>query len=248
MKKLSLCALAGIALSIPSLSLATTTGLYDTYGRDANPTTVRSAMWDTFSEAYSSGAGASTLYSYSGVASGGSTLTGLSLTQNSPHINATTGGGGAQGAGLLAGGDTYYSSTRAQNWTLTATTSIDVTEMSFQVKTANVNAVSLQSVFRPTLTGVGAATMARSQMVAGEFSNGFQVYVIEYRWIFLDIEAGESFNITFSLAGGNTGEFTRKPIDFVSLDASTVPEPSTYAMLALGAGLLAWKFRRKVRA
>lgn len=223
---------------------ATLTGLFDPYGR-SNPD-VKSAIWDSFSEAVAGGSGNSTTYTYAGIASGSSTLTSLSLNQTLPHINAATGGGTAQGAGLLNGGDVYYSSTNPQSWILNATTSVDVVEMSFQVKTANVNDTSKLSVFLPTLDGVGPASYFQS-VATGETINGFAAYVIEYRWTNLNIAAGSALNINFALAGGPSGNFTRKPIDFVALDVSSspIPEPSTWMLV--GAGLTAgfWMMRRR---
>lgn len=246
MKKLSLFSIAVLVMASPvATSYATLVGMYDPYGRSSDPANVNYAVWDSFSEAYASGSGTSTLYTYSGIASGGSTLTGLSLSQSSAHINQATSPTTAQGAGLLESGDVYYSSTKAQTWTLTATTSIDITTMAFQVKTANTNEISILSVFQPSLVGVGTASYFRSA-ATGESISNFSASVIEYRWDNLNIEAGTTFTITFDLAGGNSGNFTRKPIDFVALDAAAVPEPSTYALVALGLGIAALKVRRRV--
>lgn len=75
--------------------------------------------------------------------------------------------------------------------------------------------------------------------VSGQTSNGFPVYNLEYRWTRLDIEAGTDRDITFSLAGGSIGNFTRKPVDLVSLDVSSVPEPGVAGLFGLGlAGLM----------
>lgn len=227
---------------------ATLLGMYDPFDR-STATDVRYAVWDSFNETVAGGSGNTTTYTYSGIA-GTSTLTGLSLNQNLAHINTTTGGGAAQGAGLLNGGDVYYSSTKAQSWILNATTSVDVVEMSFQVKSANVfdNSVppNLIQVFLPTLDGVGAASFVQS-VGTGETLFGFPVYVLEYRWTGLDIDAGSNLNITFALAGGNSGNFTRKPIDFVALDVSSspIPEPSTWALLGLGLMLGTWTLRHR---
>jgi hypothetical protein len=250
MKKISLLSLAGIALASSfSTSYATLNGVVDPFGRNINPDDTQSVIWDSFTETVAGGSGPSTTYTYSGNTSGTPTFSGVSLNQTSPHINAATGGGGAQGAGLLNGGDVYYSSTRAQSWTLTATTEVDIGMLSFQIKTANLegptNAAALDTIYQPTLTGVGAATQIGRRLVPGEFSNGFQVYAIEYRWFNLDIDAGSTLNITFNLVGGSGGAFTRKPIDAIALDSTTVPEPSTYALLALGVGIVAWKVRRR---
>lgn len=250
MNKLTLLALTVVALATSyATALAVETGLYDPYLREVNED-VRYAMWDNFTETYSSGTGAGTVYTYSGSASSASTLTGLSLVQSSAHINVTTGSNAAQGAGLLNGNDVYYSSTRAQSWTLTAQSSIDINTMSFQVKTANVGTAAnpgaiVESVFLPTLNGFGAASYVRSTPVSGEKLQGFDVFVIEYRWDNIDIAANTAFTINFSLAGGNTGQYTRKPIDFVALDA--VPEPSTYALMALGLVVIVWRGRRTLK-
>ncbi|HEY5791781.1 MAG TPA: PEP-CTERM sorting domain-containing protein [Chthoniobacterales bacterium] len=233
-----------LAVAAMGLAHATPSGLYDPFGR-ADAGGVNYAVWDTFNEHYSSGSGAGTLYTYSGNATPSSNLTGLSLTQSSAHINAATGGGAAQGAGLLSGGDIYYSSTRAQSWTLNATTSIDLTTMAFQIKTANVGGV-VDSLFVPTLAGVGAAAYFRS-LNTGEQINGFDAYVIEYRWTDLEIAAGSNLSIGFSLAGGSSGNFTRKPVDFVALDVATVPEPASSVLWLTGLGLIAWLRRRPSR-
>jgi len=234
------------ALAFSSNLMAATTGWADPYGRTTNAVTTQFAVWDTFNEAYSAGTGASTTYTYSGNAAGSSTLTGLGLQQSSAHINAATGGGSAQGAGLLNSGDIYYSSTRAQSWTLSVTSSLDVEEMTFQVKTANIGgnitAGSVGQLFLPTLAGYGAATFIGYTAVTGESSNGFDLYTLEYRWFDLDIQAGTAMDITFGLVGGSTGNFTRKPIDFVSLDASSVasvPEPGVAGLFGIAlAGLM----------
>ncbi len=245
MNRLFLLASAGITLATSfTTAYATEAGMYDPWLRDVN-TEVQTAVWDTFTESYSSGSGPSTLYSYAGTASPGSTLTGLSLTQGLPHINETTGSSlGAQGAGLLSA-DVYYASTRANSWTLTAISMVDVTNIVFQIKTANLGSVA-KSVFLPTLVGTGTASFVQSRIsTPGELLGGFQAYVVEYRWTGLDIAAGESFSITFGAPGGSSNPYSRKPLDFVALDA--VPEPSTYALIGLGLGLVLWKGRRALK-
>ncbi len=246
MKLIVVTLLAISILSVPCAQ-ATLTGLFDPYNRDSDPD-VRSAVWDSFSEtvAVPGDPVSATTYSYAGIPSITSTFTGLSLVQTLPHINSTTGGGPAQGAGLLNGGDVYYSSTRPQSWIMNATTGIDLGDLSFQIKVANVLTVR-ETVFLPNLTGVGDATYIRSALTQETIFGSFEFYVIEYRWNNLDIAAGSDLEITFSLAGGSTGTFTRIPIDFVALDGATIPEPTTALLMGLGIGLTMLRSRRRAK-
>jgi hypothetical protein len=199
---------------------------------------VQYAYWDRFTQTLENPPEGTT-YTFKGEADSGSTLSSVSLVQTTPHAI------GSQGSGLLNQGDVYYSSTFAQNWLLTGTASIDVSAISFQIKTANVGSV-IDQLFTPTLNGVGPGTFHISTAVEGETIFNFPAYVIEYRWEGLEIAANEQLEIEFAMAGGNSGAFTRKPVDFVSVDVATVPEPST-GLLVGAAALLLPNLRRRRR-
>jgi len=225
---LALFALTGVAT-------ATTVGMdTDPLGNRADAS-VQFAYWDSFTQ---NQVPATTTYTFSGTADASSTLGGLSLSQNTPHAL------GFAGSGLLSGGDVYYASTFVQNWTLDATPTIEVNEIAFQIKTANVNTSVIDQLFVPTLTGTGAGTF-QSGLLQAEQINGFDAYVIEYRWTGLNIPAGTPLGITFSMAGGNTGLFTRKPVDLVALDVRTVPEPGSIVLFGLGAIACACGYYRR---
>jgi hypothetical protein len=224
-------------LASSGVASATTVGMDTDPVGNRGDSTVRFAYWDTFVENQVDPPGGTT-YTFDGVADGSSTLSGLSLSQNTPHAL------GFQGAGLLNGGDVYYSATLPQSWTLDATSAVDVAAMSFQIKTANVNTSVADQLFLPTLAGVGAGTFHSAQVQA-EAIFGFDVYVIEYRWTGLNIPAGTPLDIQFAMAGGSSGNFTRKPVDLVSLDVTSVPEPGSVVLFGLGAIVVACGLRRR---
>jgi hypothetical protein len=250
---------------------ATLDGLYDPYGRAGNPEVV-SAVWDTFTEVYSSGAGASTLYTYTGNTTGTPTFTGLTLTKTNPSTAAPGAGVGAQGRGLvqwdgsawgslpsnLGTSDGYYSSTGAASWTLEATTSIDIESMTFQIKLNTTSSDPgsgftgiTSGLYLPTLNGVEAAVYVSSQdsgtVYSGSGPTQRNFWVIEYQWTDLDIQAGDSLQIDFALAGGNSGAATRRVVDFVALDGTSVPEPTVCALVGLGLGASLLRRRRVAR-
>lgn len=239
---------AAALLSAGGLAQAGTLGLNPApFGSHSDPA-VQFALWDLFSETQ---VGETTSYTFNGIADGSSTLTTLNLAQNSAHGTAASIGSGAQGAGLLATGDVandiYYSSTFAQNWTLNATASIDISAISFQIKTSKTAATpdaTLSQYYIPTLNGTTAGTFF-SATPTDESAMGTNYYVIEYRWANLDIDAGTPLALTFSMAGGSgTGNFfTRKPVDFVALDVTSVPEPGSLVLCGLGA--LVWPMLRR---
>lgn len=216
------------------LSDANPNGYTDPFGR-SDTSTVNYAFWDIFDQTQ---VGETNTYTFHGIADTGSNLTGLNLTQNNAHIL------GSQGSGLLDDGDVYYSSTFAQSWTLTAIATIDIATISFQIKTANVNESVINQIFTPTLNGVGAEYYAHTELDEKIFN--FNAYVIEYRWTGLNIAAGTPLEISFSMAGGSSGDFTRKPVDFVALDVTSVPEPATWTLIGIGLSTAGFHLRRKI--
>lgn len=230
--------IAAALLALETSSNAGTSGMTTPFGNRTAPS-VQFAYWDLFSQTQVTPSPGGT-YTFFGTADASSTLTSLSLNQNSAHIIALDSGSSAQGAGLLtaAGGttlgpdaDVYYSSTRPQNWTLNATATIAVSSVAFQIKTANiVNDTVAKSLFLPTLNGTTAATYVTHAAPGGTPLFGFPTYVIEYRWTGLNIPAGTPIAITFSMAGGSSGNFTRKPVDFIALDVSSVPSGGTFTV------------------
>lgn len=233
--------------SIGGDASASTLGLDTAPLGNRNSAANQFAFWDSFTLSQVNPPDGTT-HTFHGIADSSSTLTGLSLTQGTAHAL------GVQGSGLLlpTGGpvsDVYYSSTFAQNWTLTATSSVDIDSISFQIKTANVNASVIDQVFIPTLVGVGPATFHVGNQVVGEdpLFGSSDSYVIEYRWAGLEIAAGTLLEIQFSMAGGSSGNFTRKPVDFVSLDVRAVPEPASLVLLGVGAMTL-FGLRRRFKA
>lgn len=204
---------------------------------------IKFAFWDLFTQTQVNPPDGTT-YTFNGVADPSSNLSGLSLQQMTAHAL------GVQGSGLLSpvtgGHDFYYSSTFAQNWTLSATASIDIDSISFQIKTAfsSANASVINLLYTPTLNGIGAGTFFSGDLTADSIV-GTTSYVIEYRWTGLDIPAGTPLDIQFSMAGGPSGNFTRKPVDFVSLDVSSVPEPSAALCGIAGAAVLSGLRRRR---
>src|SRR5262245_2454562 len=84
---------------------------------------IKFAFWDLFTQTQVNPPDGTT-YTFSGVADPSSNLSGLSLLQMTAHAL------GSQGSGLI-GPDIYYSSTFVQNWSLSATSSIDIDTISF---------------------------------------------------------------------------------------------------------------------
>ncbi len=217
-------------LVVRGAARATTLGMDTAPLGSRGDATVRFAYWDSFTQTQVDPP-TGTTYTFDGVADGSSNLTDLSLSQSLPHAV------GVQGSGLLNGGDVYYSSTFPQSWTLSATPAIDVNAIAFQIKTANVSLSVVDQLFAPTLNGIGAATFFSAEIQSESIFN-FPAYVIEYRWSGLTIPAGTPLEIQFAMAGGPSGNFTRKPVDFVSLDVASVPEPGSAVLLAVGVALV----------
>jgi len=220
-------ALSSALLFVGNPLFAGTIGLNAAPLGDHSDSTIKFALFDTFNQSQITAAPNPT-FSFSGNADASSTLTGISLVQSAAHITALGSGSAAQGAGLLnaalasltSNADIYYSSTKAQSWTLKATAAVEAKEISFQIKVANITSdTNAHVLFQPTLTGVGPATYVTHAPTGEPPLFGQAVYVIEYRWTGLSIPAGTPLNITFGIAGGNSpAEGTRKPVDFIALD------------------------------
>jgi len=237
-----LTAAAALVATIPSAHAGIQGMNLSPVGPRTEPST-QFAYWNLFSQTLHT-AGSPNLYTFHGTSDPSSTLTGLSLSQNTPHLIQTENSiGVAQGAGLLLenapstsvngpDAEIYYASTRAQNWTLTATASVAVTELVFQIKTANLpgDQAIIETLFKPTLAGYGAATYVSHAATGGPTLGTFAGSNIIYRWRGLSIPANTPLTITFSMAGGPSGAFTRKPVDFVSLDVSSVPSGGTFTV------------------
>lgn len=226
----SVLLLAGTPLFADTLGLNTAP-----LGNHTNPF-VKYAVFDTFNQTEVTPLPSRT-YTFSGNADVNSTLTGLSLIQSSAHVVNADNPGQAQGAGLLNGGDVYYASTKAQSWTLTATSAVEANTISFQIKIANINNEptsadpnNVKTLFKPTLAGFGEATYVSHIASGGPKLFGFDPYVVEYRWTGISVPANTPLSITFGLPASSAALLSRKPVDFVALDVTNAPVGGSFTV------------------
>ncbi len=208
--KLFILAASGL-LSLAGVSEATTIGL-------ANPQGAY-AIWDTFTSGTT----------FSGVTPDGGTA-GFLTSSLSQSANSSGSGFGPNAT------DYFYDATKTTAWTVAAKADIKITSITLQIKLSQpFDSSDVGAYFTPLLsygieTGIG--TNAPTVASTGETAQSQDVSVVTWTWTGLDIDANTDFSFSFGRAAGK-----HVVMDTVAIDA--VPEPGTWASLAMGLGLLA---------
>jgi hypothetical protein len=173
-----------------------------------------------------------------------STFTGVSAEASSGFVS--TGLTQSASAGFPFGpqvaNDLFYSSTTATSWTVSGSTAFEVTALTLQIKSSATGAL----LFTPLLSygsTTGVTGTASSPVIADNVGGLGQEYVVTYTFTGLDIAPSQEFNFTFSgFADSHVA------VDAIAINA--VPEPSTWASIAMGLGLLVGsrRFMRRPKA
>lgn len=224
MKLLKTAGLAALLLAgIPTLSMATTVGLPYTSGDYAT--------WDTFSGPTFSNANP-------GISNGDRFSSALTST----------------GGGLLTGsGDRIYGGAMADDASFSFTINVNahyaIDTFSLALKFSHPNpdaipALDYTDFFTSiTLNGDGATPVFLGG--TGEITNGQEMGVVQWTWTDLSFFNGDSFSVNIFSPARTGDAAAHVSVDAVSVTA--VPEPSTYALLALGAVVAVMTFRRRQR-
>lgn len=141
---------------------------------------------------------------------------------------------------LLGGADNrVYGNAGTIDFTLSNVATTGIGTLALQLKFTSPAFTTAANLFTVNLTGVGAGTQAFLGTVT-EGANTFNIY--QWSWTGLSIAPSSSFEITAHASADHCS------VDTVAIsDAIAVPEPSTYALMALGALALVLKVSRKHR-
>lgn len=179
---------------------------------------------------------------------------GVTLTDETPdysngrNITDAVLSGSLSGGGSVTGsGDRIYNGSGASSvafdLTIEGTLTADIQTISLQLKmsTPDVSTgLNRLTFFTVTLNGMTASAVVETNSNTGEVISGQTYGVVTYYWTGLNLAANSDF--TFLLSSPSLGHVS---LDGVRVDASTVPEPSTYAMMALGLGMVFFVVRRR---
>lgn len=162
--------------------------------------------------------------------------------------------GGNPGALLIPDADgtensQLYTGGSTTSFTISAITTGTLSTFVLQVKQNGANpsggtdTSGLTSYFTPTLNGIAFTNATVGSAFADPTSATTSDWVITtWSWSGLNISEGELITLSFG------GAFAHKSLDGVRIDVDAglaVPEPSTYALIALGLGAVVWMARRR---
>ncbi len=200
---------------------ATTLGLSDPLGNPASTADVGYALWDSFADADSG-----SVLAFSNAAPGSSDTDRFSPLSLSVSMT----GGMVTGSGVRIYNGVGADSA-AFNLTLDGTVTAGIDTITLQLKfTTPDTATGLTRLtfFTVNLNGLPAASVVQTNSGTGEIAGGNEQGVVTYSWANLNWESGQ--NISLSITSPASGHVS---VDAVRVDASAVPEPSTYVLLAL---------------
>jgi len=223
--------LAAISLlGMACAAQATLLGLTDPLGAPSSGS-VGYATWDTFVDADT--------VSNSAI----SILPASPTSSNTDVFSANL--SGSMGGSVTGSGDRIYNGTGATsaafNLTISGTILVNINTITLQIKLTPPSGYTQTNFFNVSLNSTAGSAVLTDDGT-GEIVNGGEMGVITYTWTNLDLQADSAFNIVItSPAAGHAS------VDAFRLDASTsaVPEPSTYAMLLAGVGIVLWVKRRR---
>jgi hypothetical protein len=140
--------------------------------------------------------------------------------------------------------DLFYTSSKASNWTLSGTASIDINTLVLQIKLSTPATGTLAGFFTTTLNGIGAAPVVTATGIEPGGLAGAGYNVLQWTWSDLGIASGQTFNINFTNPAGSY----HMAVDAVAVDVTVVPEPSTYGIAAaLLLAFVVWRRRAAIR-
>lgn len=179
--------------------------------------------------------------------------TGVLITNETPdatdsdYFTATFSGSLSGGGSVTGAGDRIYNGQGAGsvafNLSIDGTVSSNIDTITLQIKMTSPDAgigLTRETFFTVTLNGRTASVITQSGDTSETPGSGQYMGVAYYTWTDMNLTNGGIIDLDItSPASGHVS------VDGVRLDASAVPEPSTYALIALGLGVIAWKARHR---